>query len=77
MDERLHYFLLQEGNFSITKNYRGIILSAIAANVCNTLLFIHIQKSRKFLGKIKTAFREIDPHHRFCLLNDQSMCKKF
>ncbi len=56
----------KKGNLGITKNYRGITLTAIAVKLNNTLLLNENPKSRKFFKKIRTAFKEIAPqYHRF------------
>ena len=59
MDERLHPLLFpKKGNLRITKNYRGITLTAIAAKVYNTLLLNHIQpKIQKVLRKNQNNFQ--------------------
>ena len=59
--KRLDFFS-KKSDFGITKNYRGITLDAIATKFYNALLLNRIQpKSRKFCGKIRTAFKEIAP----------------
>ena len=50
-----------KGDLGITKNYRGTAIIAFAANLYNVLLLNPIKyESRNLLGKIRTAFGEID-----------------
>ena len=50
-------------DLGITKNYKGIILTVIAAKVYNTLLLNRIQPEiEKIFWKIATYFGEIDTH---------------
>ena len=52
----------KEDSLWITKNYKGMTFTARAAKFYNDLLLNRIwQKSKKFLGKIRTNFLEIDP----------------
>ena len=52
----------KKGNLQITKNYRGITLTAIAAKVYNALLLHHIRHEvEKILGKNQNGFRETNP----------------
>ena len=54
-------FLPKKGNLGITNNYRCITLTAIAAKVHNAMLLNRIQPEiKKFLGKIRTIFGEIN-----------------
>ena len=43
MDKRLYPFLAKKEDLEITKNYRSITLTAIAAKVYNILFLNHIQ----------------------------------
>ena len=67
MDKRLCIlFFPKKGDLGITKNYRAITLTAIAAQVYNDM-FLNLSnlRSKKFLRKIRTAFRKMDPQvHR-------------
>ena len=57
----------KECDLRITKNYRAITLTFVAAKVYNVLLlnFLNL-KLRRFLGEIRIGFGEINPqHHRF------------
>ena len=48
----------KKGNLGITKNYRGITRTAIAAKIYNALLLNHIQPEiEKILSKIQNRFR--------------------
>ena len=49
----------QKGNLRITKNYRGIILMAIAAKIYNALLFNHIKPEiKKIFRKNQISFQK-------------------
>ena len=51
---------LKKSNLSITKNYRGVTLTGIAAKVYNDLFLNHIQPEIK--EEIRMAFGEIAPN---------------
>ena len=57
---------------------KKISITLIAAKVYNALLLNHIQfeVKRKFIGKIRTVFREILPCHRFWLSIIEGVCAK-
>ena len=63
MDKRLHPCLPKKGDLGITKNGRGTTLTA---KIYNALLDCMKPENRKFLGKIRMVFGEIDSQpHRF------------
>ena len=56
------YLFPKKNELEITKNYRGIPLSGIAAKVYNVhLSLIYDMWLRKLLGKISVVFVEINP----------------
>ena len=59
MDKRLHpSFPPKKGDFGIAKNYRGIMLTSIAAKIYNPLLLNHIKpENEKILSKNQNVFQ--------------------
>ena len=65
MDEGMHIPFPKKGDLGLTKNYRGITLTSIAAKIYNALLRNRIKpKIDNILRKTKMASEEIDqrPH---------------
>ena len=69
IDKKMHPLLPSEGRPRITKNYRGITITSIAAKIYNALLRKRIEpKMRRYLGRTKIDFGEINPQrHKFSL----------
>ena len=64
MDNRRHPYFFKKCNLRITKDYRGITFTAIAAKVYNKPASESNpswNKKKKFLGKIRMTFGAIDP----------------
>ena len=57
MDKGMHLPFPKKGYLGIAQNYRGIILTSIAAKIYNALYATALnRKLRKYLGRNKMAF---------------------